>query len=244
MAEFPDDEMARLTSVAERYDPSDPTKEFDYHLKRLHRLVMRPWLLGDRALEMGCATGELTSLLLPMCRRYEVVDGAESNVEAVRKRFDSVIAHHALFEEFAPEGVYSDIILNNALEHVVDPPAILRLAHSWLAPGGRVHITVPNADSLHRLVGVQMGMLETRTSLSESDVRIGHRRVYTIDTLRRDISTGGFDIMHWQGIFLKVLANAQMLEWSTDLILAMHEVGQNFPASCAEIYVVAEPRRS
>jgi len=234
-----DRERARLEVVSEVYDPSNPEEEFDFFTKRLHRQAMSPWLHGDRVLEMGCATGELTTLLSPLAKEYHVVEGSARNIEVSRVRAPQVTFFESLWEEFNPDDRYTDVLLVCALEHVEDPVDILRRARAWLVPGGRLHLIVPNADSLHRFVGVAMGMLPERTALSESDHRIGHRRVYTIDTLLADVEAAALTSLHWQGIFLKVLSNRQMLGWDWALIEAMHVVGQRFPAHCAELYVVA-----
>ena len=232
-------ETARLDAVAASYDPSDPTKEFDYHTKRLHVEVMKPFIVGRNMLEMGCATGELSSLLIGSAARYDVVEGSAANIAAARRRVPKARFFHALWEEFEPVERYSDIVLNCALEHVEDPVAVLSRARTWLEPDGVIHVVVPNADSLHRMVGVEMNILGSRTSLSDSDVRIGHRRVYDLDLLLRDVRAAGLEPVHWQGVFLKVVSNRQMLGWDPALIHALHVVGQRFPANCAELYVVA-----
>lgn len=232
-------EVARLEAVSLDYDPSNPEEEFDYFTKRLHREVIAPWLLGDRVLEMGCATGELTSLMSPLAREYDVVEGSERNIEATRKRVPRARFFQSLWEDFEPSDTYSDILLVCGLEHVERPVDTIRRALEWLAPGGRMHVVVPNAGSIHRGVGVEMGILETRTSLSESDVRIGHRRVYDIDSLITDIRSAGLEPMHWQGVFFKVVSNRQMLGWDWALIRALHLVGQRLPSHCSEVYVIA-----
>ena len=234
-------EVERLEAVAAVYDPSDPAKEFDYHTKKLHLDVMRQFIRGRHMLEMGCATGELTSLLFGSAERYDVVEGSSKNIEITKARVPQARYFCALWEEFKPADRYSDVVVNCALEHVEDPVATLARAKQWLEPGGVIHVVVPNADSLHRLVGVEMGIIESRTTLSASDVRIGHRRVYDLDHLLSDIRSAGLEPVHWQGIFLKVVSNQQMLGWDPALIHALHRVGQRFPSSCAELYVVARP---
>ena len=62
--------------------------------------------------------------------------------------------------------------------------------------------------------------------------------MYTIDSLTQDIHSAGLQVMHWEGLFLKVLANSQMLDWDPELIRALAAVGRRFPANCAELYAV------
>lgn len=232
-------EESRLDHVAGQYDPSDPASEFDYYLKRLQAKAIRTWLRGGRVLELGCATGELSSLLVDAAEDYDVVEGSARNIEVAAARVPGARFHHSLFETFTPEEPYSDVLIVCALEHVEDPVEILQLASGWLEPGGRIHVVVPNADSLHRHVGVAMGILGRTTDLSDSDVRIGHRRVYDIASLLDDVGKAGLAPLHWQGIFLKVISNAQMLGWDWALIHALDDVSQRFPADASELYVIA-----
>lgn len=227
-----------LETIAGRYDPSDSSQEFDFHLKRVQAEAIRSMLIGTAVLELGCATGELSGLVAPGLDHYEIVEGSSKNVEASRPRVPDAIFHCSLWEEFETDTRFSDILIVCALEHVDEPVPLLQRSSRWLAPGGRIHVIVPNADSLHRMVGVEMGLIPERTAPSESDLRIGHRRVYTIDTLTRDIEDAGLSVLHWEGLFLKVLANSQMLDWDLDLIRALAVVGRRFPGNCAELYAV------
>jgi|SRR5581483_204657 len=232
--------VAHLEEIAARYDPSNPSEEFDYWLKRLQATVARQWLLGDRVLELGCATGELSALLSPMAAEYHIVEGSPANIDMARRRVPTARFTESLWEQFEPDRSFTDIVAFNAVEHVSDPFGLLQRIRGWLAPGGRLHIVVPNGLSLHRLVGVELGLQRDPLSLTEGDRLQGHVRNYTIESLRAEVISAGFRLVHWQGIFLKVLSNRQMLDWGWDLILALHRVGQRFPEHGAELYLVAE----
>lgn len=235
----PEPAQQRLDEIASRYDPSNPEEEFDYHLKRLQVEVVRPWLVGERVLELGCATGELTSLLAPLTREYHVVEGSERNIEVSRSRVPGARFVHAMWEEFEPDTLYSDLVLHNALEHAAEPVPLLTRARGWLAPGGRVHVVVPNALSLHRLVGVELGLQPDPVSLTDGDRAQGHLRNYTAGTLRADLARADLVVLHEEGIFLKVLPNREMLDWPDDRIRAMHRVARHVPGHAAELYIVA-----
>jgi hypothetical protein len=114
----------------------------------------------------------------------------------------------------------------------------LRFAR-WLEADGRIHVVVPNGLSLHRLVGVEIGLLPEPLFLSESDAAQGHVRNYTLDSLHADVRQAGLVAQHTQPVFLKVLSNRQMLDWDWNLIEALHQVSQRLPEHGAEIYMVA-----
>ncbi len=234
------DRTKQLDEIARGYDPSNPSEQFDYWLKRLQVETVADRIHGGSAIELGCATGELTALLAPLFRRYTVVEGSAHNIGAAQQRCPSVEFVHSLWEDFRPtDGAVTDAILFNAVEHVERPIELLRLVASWLEPGGLVHIVVPNGQSLHRLIGVEMGLQPDPLSLTAGDLAQGHVRNYTLDGIRADVVSAGLRVVEWRGIFLKVLANRQMLAWEWPLIHALHAVVQRVPEHAAELYVCA-----
>lgn len=203
---------------------------------------VRPFLAGAKCLEMGPADGEMTGFLKDDFEELHVVDAAEAFVRSAEKLGPNVVGHVSLFESFEPPTSYDTIVMSHVLEHVHDPVAVLQKAVTWLNPGGRIVAIVPNADSLHRRLGVKLGMLQTRNELNSQDVEIGHRRVYDREDLDRDILTAGLTAVSKGGIFLKLLSNTQMLMFDDDrLVDAMFELGKDLPELCSEIYSVCVP---
>jgi trans-aconitate methyltransferase len=239
----PSSTNARLDEIAAGYDPSDPSQHFDYHLKRIQVRAITPWLRGARVLELGCATGELTMLLEPLAAAYDVVEGSAANIDIARARVPKANFVLSMWEDFRPSTRYSDLVLCNALEHVAEPVALLEQVRDWLEPEGRVHVAVPNALSLHRLIGVEMGLQPDPVSLTPGDEAQGHLRNYSLDTLLADLRAGGFTVVHTEGLFLKLLSNRQMLDWPTELIGALDRVAKRLPEHAAELYAVAVPTR-
>ena len=229
-----------LDAIAAGYDPSNPAEQFDYWLKRLQASTVKPWLVGRRALELGCATGELSTLLVDAVDSYTIVEGSEVNIEIARQRLPEVEFVHSMWEDFSTEERFSDIVLFNALEHIDDPVGLLRQCRPWLGEGGRVHVVVPNGLSLHRLVGTEMGMQPNPLFVTDGDTAQGHVRNYTLDLLMEHLREAGLHSVHSQGIFLKVLSNRQMLDWDWELIRAMHAVAARLPEHAAELFVSAE----
>ncbi len=105
-----------------------------------------PWL------DVGCSTG---AFLDAASRRGIDIDGLDVSASAVETaRGRGLNAFHAAAESFEPERRYAYITGFDVLEHVVDPGAFLDRIHGWLAPRGRIALTVPDIKSIHaRLMG-------------------------------------------------------------------------------------------
>jgi 2-polyprenyl-3-methyl-5-hydroxy-6-metoxy-1,4-benzoquinol methylase len=207
------------------------------------------WMRGDNCLEFGPADGESTQYLLPCFPRVVAVEGADNFVDQVRQRFreqveaGQLILHHSLFEEFWTEEKFDAIFANHILEHLSEPVGFLRYASQFLKPDGVLVVIVPNAQSLHRLVGVKMGLLDVPHSLSPQDLRLGHQRVYYPQELYNDIYKSNLQIVEHGGIFLKPLSNKQIQDtWDEQLMDGYYELGKDFPEHTSEIYAVCKTR--
>jgi SAM-dependent methyltransferase len=232
--------MQRLDGIAGQYDPSSPAKDFDYWFVRFGFETIAKFLADGVTLELGCSTGLMTRLLTEVVAGLVVVDGSAANIQTTRQLVGesaNVLYVHQLWEGFTPDRQFDNIIMVRGLEHVRAPVGLLSRARDWLAPHGRLHTIVPNAYSLHRRIGVYMGLLSDVHDLHDDDVRVGHHRVYDRDLLFRHVREAGLTPMHWEGIMLKPLANAQMLKWSEALIRAFYQAGRELPDYCGEIYV-------
>lgn len=227
----------KLNEIARLYDPS---KDFDGYLLRLNFRTMMPFIKGKTCLEVGCARGMSTLLLTNLFETVHVVEPSRFNIEAARKKVGKrAVFFHSFCETFSPPIRYDAIFLLRLLEHLENPVAALRRVKTWLNPDGLIHIIVPNATSLHRRIGVYMGMLESLHSFSERDRKFGHRCVYDFNTLQQDIEKAELRVLHKEGVFLKPLPNAQLMSWKQEILDALYAVGKEVPELCAEIYMVA-----
>jgi len=202
--------------------------------------IFRRFMLEGSLLELGPAEGVMTDILAPYFDDYSVVDGADFFVNDIVKKHPNIIGYSSLFEDFMPNRRYDNIVLGHVLEHVESPVDILKRCLGWLSEGGRVIAAVPNAKSIHRQAAVRMGILDHEKQLNSTDVLNGHRRVYDMETLKKDFTDAGYAIVSCGGYWLKPLSNGQINEyWNENMIQAFLALGEEYPEIAAEIYVVA-----
>lgn len=202
----------------------------DMKVNQFRTKTIVSFVTGPKILELGCADGLVTEEL---CKKYEriiAVDASEELIEKAKKRAPTATYHVSLFEKFVPGEQFDTIILGHVLEHVLDPIEILKIVQNWLKPNGIIILTVPNGESLHRRIGVEMGMIKYPTELNADDIKIGHRRVFTVNTLRTTVISSGLNILKEEGILLKPLSNRQMFDWSDNLFQAYYQLAKKLPA--------------
>jgi 2-polyprenyl-3-methyl-5-hydroxy-6-metoxy-1,4-benzoquinol methylase len=213
----------------------------DWLMRQRYELLCR-YFVGDACLEFGSATGEGTAYLLEHFDTVVAVDGSQKAIDDLTARFptEKLEAVCSYFEEFETDRRFDTIVLAHVLEHVDNPGEILSVARRFLTPAGVLIVDVPNAMSLHRQIGVEMGLLGKVTDLNEGDVSIGHKRVYTPEAFRQEILDADLAITHFGGVFLKILSNAQSeVTFDAKQLAALVTIGERYPEIAAEIYAIA-----
>lgn len=222
---------AGLDAIANVYLCKDVSTQVDHRIKAMvtEKIVSR--MSGQTILKMGYGGGESTKVLLSRFDTVHVVEGAEQLVkEGVRRFGERVKFYHSLFEDFRCTNRFDIVLADNVLEHVEKPVAVMENMTKCLKSDGLFHVIVPNRSSLHRLYGVCLGLLGNASHLSESDIRLGHQRVYSLNTLKVDIRKAGLAVCEVLPTFVKLLSNAQMNDYSDAQLQGLIDLADHIPA--------------
>lgn len=232
-----------IEQVAQAYDEQhvlDNRLSLHWYPQRVARLTK-----GSSLLELGLGHGFSTACFAPRFSRYQVIDGSPEMIARFRARFD--VGHvdivEAYFEDFETEERFDCIVMGFVLEHVEDPVLVLRRYRRFLAPGGSVFVTVPNAEALHRRIGHAAGLLPDMRQLSEADLQFGHRRYFTLATLKELAADAGYDVVCAEGIMLKPVTTGQLeaLALSDEVLEGLMKVGVDYPELCNSLLLQLQP---
>ncbi len=163
-----------------------------YSLERTDLVAQLPKPLG-RVLDIGCGAG-LTGKLL-RSEQAERLIGIEINADAAaqaREIYDEVLTGPAeeLLEDLS--GPFDTILCYDVLEHLVDPWRVLGQVSRLSPPGGRLHVSVPNARHLSLVIDlVFRGTFNYQPWGHRDDT---HLRWFTPRDLESAIERVGFDI--------------------------------------------------
>jgi len=201
--------------------------------------TIKPFYKGKKCLILGPSeVGEIEKDVKKYFKEVTCVDGSEAILKNLKNKFPDFECIHSLFEEFKTEEKFDIILMTNILEHVKMPVELLKLAKTWLKKEGRIMIIIPNAFSIHRMLGVEMGIIKNVHDLDEADKKVGHRRVYDYETLKKEIIEAGLKIEYSKGIFLKVLHNSAIEKFKEEQIEGFFKLGERFPENCAELLFI------
>ena len=193
----------------------------------------------DSLLELGIGFGMTTVKFSKYFKRHLVIDGSYEMIDRFKKNHIDCSAEivEAFFEEFDTDERFKTIVMGFVLEHVENPSFILERYKKILKDGGRIFITVPNAESLNRRVALEAGMIDSMDFLSDGDLMVGHRRVFSVEVLKKMIDSCGLNLERVEGIFLKPFTTSQIesLKLSEDILAAMVKMGRNYPELSAAL---------
>lgn len=221
----------------------DPTTDFDRHytLAAARRIVrfVRP---ADRVLEVGCARGLMTARLAARAAHVDAIDVDASHLGAAAALgMENVAFAHVAIEQLPPGARYDHVVLASVLGEVADPGAVLAACAARLGPGGMLHVTSNNPESLHRLLALEMDLLADPAALSARNSELGVQRLLAADEIAGLGARAGLVELHREALLVKPLTNAQMASFPDELIAGLDGLARHLPGHGAQTYLVLAP---
>ncbi|MBW1989554.1 MAG: class I SAM-dependent methyltransferase [Deltaproteobacteria bacterium] len=222
---------------------------------------------GPAVLDMACGNGNMLEQFTAHFDRVVAADASGFQLNLARKRNLPVELHESLMEDLDLGEKFDSVFILKALEHVQDPLVALKNGVRHMKDDGVMLVQVPNAEAINRKLALLMGTLTHLEELSPFDIHsAGHRRYYTMDTLKKDVEAAGLEVIKEGGVFFKVLSTPQM-DWflenapwdkggygwgrdgedlSVDLraefCRASYELGKQFPRECNIVWVLCRKK--
>lgn len=212
----------------------------NWYPKRIVQLIGKAGSL----LELGLGHGFSSQVFREHCDKYTILEGSPSVIANFNQHHPGFSARiiEAMFEEFDTDERFDVIVMGFVLEHVDSPVEIMARYRRFLAPSGRMFVAVPNAEAMNRRLGHLAGFLPDLFQLSDNDRALGHQRLYSVGSLKRDVAEAGGRVVRMEGIYLKPLTTGQLLSLKMDesVFGAMCELGIQYPdLSCGLLAEVA-----
>ena len=167
-----------------------------------------------RLLEIGCGQQPLfVDLPEVICTVIEPSHAfAEHACQLAAGRKD-VRVLKGFAEDYAPEpgeAGYDMVILSCLLHEVDDPQALLSGVRRWCTAQTVLHVNVPNARSLHRLLALAMGLIPSLHATSQTQRTMQQRGIYDAESLKAELARAGFVVREEGTLFVKPFTHAQM----------------------------------
>ncbi len=161
-------------------------------------------------LELGIGHSKTIELLSQKFTNVTVLDGEKELVNKYTKIYPNIEFVKTYFEDFKNNKLYKNIGMGFVLEHVNNPEEILNKYSKFLEPDGKIFISVPNANSLHRIIANKAGLLDDIKMLSETDKKYGHLRFFTYFEWLELFEKCNMQVEISHGLFLKPFTTQQI----------------------------------
>ncbi len=137
-----------------------------------------------------------------------------------------------------------DYIVLSALLHEVEKPKILlEKVYSICNDNTVVHVNVPNARSLHRLLAKEMGIIDSIYEISLQGSELQQHSVFDMDSLIKAVDEVGFEVIDRGSFFPKILSAQQMEQMlkggivDESIFEGLDRLGKFLPEYGSEIFV-------
>ena len=153
-------------------DNFDATKEKWHQLQAANSRILGETKAGDRVLEIGCRHGRTLSLMTAETEieAYGIEPGRDEAAKAINAGISCFVGP---IEEYDPGELRFDQIQSfHVLEHLHDPLDALVRMRSWLKPGGRMVIEVPNVYQPYGFLQENFFQNAHLTNFSEATMRV------------------------------------------------------------------------
>jgi SAM-dependent methyltransferase len=226
--------------AAEYADIYDPDIDFDsWYTKLTARRIEQHLAPDSRILELGSATGLMTSLLARDDRDFVCVERSMPYVARARARaLRNVEIVHGLIEDYPEDAVFDHVLAINLLHEIPDLDPVMHRVVALMKPNALLHVSLPNPESLHRLVALEAGLIESLYEISERGQKFSTLRLVPAEELIARAAAWGLACVERSSVMVKPLPNAEMVRLPDSIIEAFDAVTARLPELGAMNYFV------
>ncbi len=135
------------------------------------------------------------------------------------------------------------IIISSLLHEVNNPVLLLKKANEIAGTDTVIHINVPSANSFHRLLAVEMGLIPNVFEKSATQITLQQSMVFDIEKLKELVEKNGFRVVESGSYFFKPFTHKQMQEMlnagfiTEQMLDGFYKMDKYLPEFGSEIYV-------
>ena len=222
------------------------TEQFDKVLFEYRWQEIRKHANYFPVLDVGCGDGVMVKRLMSGNLKKVIGIDFTEEVESLCKAYPTEFIYGKFEDIKIPNFKFKKIIASHVLEHVDDEYKFLNQCRYWLDDDefAELIITVPNARAIHKHLGEIMG-LSKPFELQPSDLAKGHKRNYSLETLKATLEASGFIVDVHRGIYFKPLPSELMITYfDQPMFDAFYELGKrsDLEPYCSSILVIARKK--
>ncbi|MBE5923202.1 MAG: class I SAM-dependent methyltransferase [Lachnospiraceae bacterium] len=238
--------MRDLVKYEKDYNvPNFEDYQIEYRKKKI--LSILKTYKPQRILEIGCGMKpifpyidwdyEVCVIVEPCTEFYEHAKSLVGNKK--------VFCYKECFEasERLRDYSFDFIICSSLLHEINDPSCMIGDIADISNKDTLVHINVPNALSLHRILAKEMGIINDVHEMSDRNRLYQQNTVFDLNTLKELVDSAGFDVLDEGSFFIKPFSHEQMYRMLQHRIIdekvldGLYLLEKYFPSYGSEIFL-------
>ena len=106
---------------------------------------------GERILDVGCGTGELTYQISEAGAKVIGIDSSEALITTARRQFPHLTFHHQDATQLSDVQLYDAVFSNAVLHWILDQPTVTEKMYQALRPGGRLVVELGGEGNVRQI---------------------------------------------------------------------------------------------
>lgn len=245
--------MRKINKYEEDYiDKTNLANEYEqkYQVKYRQQVVNTQLELysPNVVLEVGCGLDSQFFHLKRIPSKYIIVEPGERFYKEVKDRISSasVIMYNEMLENCKDElkkYKFDFIIIGSLLHEIEEVSQFLEIVKEIAGKDTIIHINVPNANSFHRLLAVESGLIENPKIMSQRNIAMQQNHIWNLDDLCQIVSQNKGIILDKGSYAFKPFSHKQMMQLVTNNIISeqvldgFNKCSQYFQEYGSEIFI-------
>lgn len=241
--------MRDIIEYQKEYIKSDFEQSYQvrYRRKKVVELVEKE--KHQSILEIGCGMDTIASYISGF-NNFTIVEPGKAFIEKAQSDMqenERVNFVNGYFEEELDEvkrHTYDFVIVSSLLHEVENPLELLLAVKTICTPQTIVHVNVPNALSLHRILAYEAGMIGSLEDKSGRNVALQQNKIFDMNSLETLLrSTGEIEICEKGSYFVKPFSHKQLEDClgygiiDENILDAFYKLTKYMPEYGSEIYM-------
>lgn len=238
-------DMRDIDDYTENYNvPNFEDYQIIYRRKKVLEIVHK--YAPKKILEIGCGMEPLFQYIDEDYKSYYIVEPSSIFYDnAVRlAQGKNVVCIHDFFptEKGLQDAEFDFILCSGLLHELEQPEKLLEGIFKISNENTLVHINVPNAKSIHRLIAKGMGLITNEYELSDRNLLYQQHNVYDLKSLKASMEHAGLEVVECGSYFIKPFSHGQMYGLvkekiiNEDVLDGLYNIVQYMPEYGSEIF--------
>ena len=138
---------------------------------------------------------------------------------------------------------YDFILISSLLHEIPNVDLFLNSIYSLANKDTVIHINVPNADSFHRVLAVEMGLIKSQFVKSNNNIEFQQNTIFDLFTLKSIFMNAGYEIIEEGSYSVKPFTHLQMQHLidreciDFNILEGLYKMEKYMPGLGSEIYI-------